>query len=241
MATRFYRLLVTNVNINLKTLLLLFVFAVSSATQISLFFCPFVLERTQFVILCRILSYSLIIHMSFWKKNPSSSKPNAPTIRIEKIAINKTSSSTAPKVSSRSQSQGRPGTKHIKLKSSLPETGTISTKEINPTRLRAKKQSNSRKRSPAYQRVESDTSDDDDDDEGTPSLNKRRRLVSNEIEDPNRSLSSKKQFSQIDSTLLIHAADIASYKLGFSPAFGQTASDNVLVYLQYPGSSMRER
>jgi hypothetical protein len=118
----------------------------------------------------------------------------------------------------------------------LPETGAT---EINSTRLNTKKQSNSRKRSPAYQRVESDTSDDDD--EKTPSLNKRRRLVSNEIEDPNRSLSSQKQFSQIDSTLLIHAADIASYKLGFPPAFEQTASDNVLVYLQYPGSSTRER
>lgn len=175
--------------------------------------------------------------MSFWKKNPSSSKPNAPTIRIEKVAI-KTSSGTVGKAPPRSQSQGRPGPSRIKSNSSEQTSGR-STNDNYTTKLNARKTYTSRKRSPAYQRVESDTSDDEGAE--SPPLSKRQRLASSETEDPNRSLRSRKQFSQVDSEVLIHAADIASHKLGFRSAFERSASEGVSVYLQYPGSLILER
>jgi hypothetical protein len=173
--------------------------------------------------------------MSFWKKNPSSSKPNAPTIRIEKVAI-KTSSETIHQAPSRSQSESR-------LVPSLPRPKSFGQTSRTPrkdsySKLNRPERSTSRKRSPVYQRMQSDTSDD----EGQSSpVNKRQRLVSGELDDPTRTLVSRKQFSQIDSKLLIHAADIASHKLGYRAAFAGSDIEESSVCLQYPGSSIAER
>lgn len=112
----------------------------------------------------------------------------------------------------------------------------MSSDDAYHTKLATTKQSTNRKRSPAYQRIESDSSDEDS--QETPALNKKQRLLLHETEDPHRSLPSRKSFSQIDSSVLTHAADIASLKLGFRPAFVATSNE---IYLQYPGSSIGER
>ena len=85
--------------------------------------------------------------------------------------------------------------------------------------------------------MESDSSDDDTDD--TAAFAKRQRISSHELEDPDRRLRARKPFSEADSKALIHAADIASIKLGFKPCFGK--AENVGAYLHYPGSSVKER
>lgn len=179
-------------------------------------------------------SATLINHMSFWNKNPSSSKQK---IRTETVPV-KASPGTIKRAPSRSQSE-------TPLASSLPRSkvsGQISRssrKDSYSTKLSLPERSVSRKRSPVYQRIQSDTSEDED--QESPPVNKRQRLTPGEVDDPTRTLASRKQFSQIDSTLLIHAADIASYKLGYRAAFGDTDVEGLPVCLQYPGSSITER
>ncbi|KFX87888.1 hypothetical protein O988_09237 [Pseudogymnoascus sp. VKM F-3808] len=177
---------------------------------------------------------TLINHMSFWNKNPSSSKQK---IRTETVPV-KASPGTISRTPSRSQSEAR-------LASSLPrskssgQASRSSRKDGYSTKLSLPERSISRKRSPVYQRIESDSSEDES--QESPPINKRQRLTPGELDDPTRSLPSRKQFSQIDSTLLIHAADIASYKLGYRAAFGGTDLEEAPVGLQYPGSSIAER
>lgn len=172
--------------------------------------------------------------MSFWNKNPSSSKQK---IRTETVPV-KASPGTIKRPPSRSQSETR-------LASSIPrskvsgQTSRSSRKDSYSTKLSLPERSISRKRSPVYQRIQSDTSEDED--QESPPVNKRQRLTPGEVDDPTRTLPSRKQFSQIDSTLLIHAADIASHKLGYRAAFRDTDVERLPVRLQYPGSSIAER
>lgn len=172
--------------------------------------------------------------MSFWNKNPSSSKQK---IRTESVPV-KASPGTTKRVPSRSQSEAR-------LASSLPrskplgQTSRSSRKDSYSTKLSLPERSASRKRSPVYQRIQSDTSEDEG--QESPPVNKRQRLTPGELDDPTRTLPSRKQFSQIDYTLLIHAADIASHNLGYRAAFGDSDLEGAPVRLQYPGSSIGER
>lgn len=172
--------------------------------------------------------------MSFWNKNPSSAKQK---IRTENVPV-KASPGTINRAPSRSQSEAR-------LVSSLPrskplgQTSRSSRKDSYSTKLSLPERSTSRKRSPVYQRIQSDTSEDEG--QESPPVNKRQRLTPGELDDPTRTLPSRKQFSQIDSTLLIHAADIASHKLGYRAAFADKDLEGAPVCLQYPGSSIAER
>ncbi|KFY48671.1 hypothetical protein V495_01131 [Pseudogymnoascus sp. VKM F-4514 (FW-929)] len=158
-------------------------------------------------------------------------------IRTETVPV-KASPGTISRTPSRSQSEAR-------LASSLPrskssgQASRSSRKDNYSTKLSLPERSISRKRSPVYQRIESDSSEDES--QESPPVNKRQRLTPGELDDPARSLPSRKQFSQIDSTLLIHAADIASHKLGYRAAFGGTDLEEAPVGLQYPGSSIAER
>ena len=65
------------------------------------------------------------------------------------------------------------------------------------------------------------------------------RITSNVPVDSNRDLAATGAFLAEDGTL-IHAADIASRKLGFRPAL-EPSTDDVSVELQYPGYAQRER
>ncbi|OBT62264.1 hypothetical protein VE03_08563 [Pseudogymnoascus sp. 23342-1-I1] len=172
--------------------------------------------------------------MSFWNKNPSSSKQK---IRTESVPV-KAPSGTINRTPSRSQSEARLASSLSRSKPS-GQTSRSSRKDSYSTKLSLPERSVSRKRSPVYQRIESDTSEDEG--QESPPVNKRQRLTPGELEDPARTLPSRKRFSQIDSTLLIHAADIASHKLGYRAALGDADLEGAPVCLQYPGSSIAER
>ena len=175
--------------------------------------------------------------MSFWAKHPPK---KAPVIRIERVpsrptsSTTSTSSSASKPSSSRSATQNRLTASRSATNLSVRNNATSSKDTYAPKSSPTKK---SRKRSPVYQRMESDSSDDDTDD--TAAFAKRQRISSHELEDPDRRLRARKPFSEADSKALIHAADIASIKLGFKPCFGK--AENVGVSLHYPGSSVKER
>ncbi len=175
--------------------------------------------------------------MSFWKKNPPSAKAKPPVIRYEKVPVKKTAVTTSTTRSSRTSTPTRQISNRLSsnlvVRNNAPATGDTYSTTLSP-----KKHAVSRKRSPVYQRIESDSSDDESDDASI--FNKRQRLSSHEsLEDPDRSLRARKPFSQSDSKVLVHAADIAAVKLGFKPCFGK--ADDVSVSLRYPGSTIRER
>lgn len=164
--------------------------------------------------------------MSFWGKKGRVT----PTIRIERVAAPSPASvKTTPQVWSRSQ----PVVDHKKSRSGGDSSGGF-------TAFTSRKKIVSRKRSPALQRVESDSEDD-----GTliPFDNissKKAKTISNVTLDPHRQLGSFQAFTVEDENVLIHAADIACVTHKFTLAFG-TSPDDVCVDLQYPGSAKRER
>lgn len=173
--------------------------------------------------------------MSFWKKHPPRAPP---VIRIERVASKATSSTaatsssnaTAPRPSIQNRLAGSRSASNLSTRSNATSLKETYAPKSSPIKK-------SRKRSPAYQRIESDSSDDDTDD--TAAFAKRQRISSHELEDPDRRLRARKPFSEADSKALIHAADIASLKHGFKPCFGK--AENVGVSLHYPGSSIKER
>ncbi|KAI9733203.1 MAG: Nucleosomal histone H3-Lys79 methylase [Claussenomyces sp. TS43310] len=183
--------------------------------------------------------------MSLWGKK-SSKRQNAPTIRstivhfvlcnehiltvmtVEKVAV-KPSPGPITKVASRSQTQS----------TSISRSVNAATPELE---LKPRKLANPRKRSPAIQRVESDSDDDGDDDSSTSYdfTHKKAKTVLEGATDNCRQLRSLHAFTDTDKDLLIHAADIASMTKRFTPAFGVTKED-VFAELQYPGAAQRER
>lgn len=183
--------------------------------------------------------------MSFWKKHPPRAPP---VIRIERVqskintAPPSISSSTTKTAIARPAAQSRLAAG--RSTSNLTARGNAtSSKESDATKSSPTKKS--RKRSPAYRPVESDSSDNDT--VVTTASAKRLRLSSNEVEDPDRRLRARKPLSEADSKAVIHAADIASLKLGFKPCFGQDKGGDakgkdvdVGISLHYPGSSLKE-
>jgi len=170
--------------------------------------------------------------MSFWSRRPGP-QSNTPKIRVEKIA----KTTAAPKIAPRNTpKQSQPGP----ASAASTARKTFSSGNGQPAKLKPPKQTNSRKRSPAFQRVESDSSDDEDSalDE-LPS--KRQKLPQQAIIDVHRQLRAQNSFSEVDNKRLIHAAGIASRELHFGLAFNPSEEDDPTVYLQYPGSSFQER
>lgn len=196
---------------------------------------PFIIIKISYLHLLPFYHSTAI--MSFWAKYPAK---KAPVIRIERVPSKAASNITSTLSSTPKPSAPRTATQN-RLTASRPATNlsarsnATSTKETYATKSSPSKKT--RKRSPAYQRVESDTSDEDT--PGSAVLGKRQRVSSHELEDPDRRLRARKPFSEADSKTLIHAADIACLKLGFKPCFGKTES--VGVSLHYPGSSVKER
>lgn len=174
---------------------------------------------------------------SFWAQHP---RKKAPVIRIERVTSRASPSTTTTSSSSSKSSGPRSATQNrlTTSRSTISPSARCNATSLKETYATKSSLSNkSRKRSPAYQRMESDSSDDDTDDAAV--FGKRQRMSSQELEDPDRRLRARKPFSEADSKTLIHAADIASLKLGFKPCFGKT--EGVGVSLHYPGSSVKER
>lgn len=184
--------------------------------------------------------------MSFWKKHPPRAPP---VIRIERVQPKTTTATPSTSSSTTKTTTARPAVQS-RLAASRPASNltarrnATSSKETDATKSSPTKKS--RKRSPAYRPVESDSSDNDT--VVTTASAKRLRLSSNEVEDPDRRLRARKPLSEADSQALIHAADIASLKLGFKPCFGKDRDGDakgkdvdVGVSLHYPGSSLKER
>ncbi len=172
--------------------------------------------------------------MSFWGR-PSGPTSNTPKIRVEKIAVK---TKTVPKITPRNdpkQTHSRP----ISTANSTRESNT--SKSGQAQQLKPPKKSNNRKRSPVFQRVESDSSDDDDDSTLEDLPNKRQRVAEHVDIDVHRQLRAQRLFSDLDNKSLTHAADIASRKLHFGPAFTPSEDEDPTVYLQYPGGSIQER
>lgn len=170
--------------------------------------------------------------MSLWGKPTSKSK--LPVVRIEKVPVKKVTVE-APKVLPK-----RPNDRLIPKRATpslSARSSSTSLRGSSPSST-PRKQAISRKRSPAYNRLESDSSDDSDASEDARQ-NKRQKVADLDAQDPTRRLIARKPFSERDSRDLIHARSIASLKLNFRRFF--TDSDEVEVALQYPGSSVRER
>ena len=170
--------------------------------------------------------------MSFWGKK---GRPT-PTIRIEKVASPSTASvKKAPQV----RSQIQPVVDHRKSRSKgnsahLESSSTESTEPIS------RKKNVSRKRSPTFQRIESDSEDDGSLIPFDNISSKKVKTLSSVTLDPHRQLGAFQAFTVEDEDVLIHAADIACVRHKFALAFG-TSSADVCVELQYPGSAKRER
>lgn len=167
-------------------------------------------------------------------------KPNSrinvapPKIRLEKSAPVKKppplpSKIAASRPSPRPQSPARTSSSKLRTSSATPD------------RLEPRKRKALRQKSPAQQRVESDS---DDDTVGTPASfdePSKRHKPSTDV-DLKRELRYKRVSSEEDSGVLplIHAADIASTTRK-SKKVTATEEKNVTVELQYPGASQRER
>lgn len=115
------------------------------------------------------------------------------------------------------------------------------TSSATPDRLEPRKRKAVRQKSPAQQRIDSDS---DDDSVGTPASfdeASKRHKPSTPI-DLKRDLRHRGDSVEKDSAVLslIHAADIASTTRK-SKKVSASEEKNVTVELQYPGSSQRER
>jgi [histone H3]-lysine79 N-trimethyltransferase len=133
------------------------------------------------------------------------------------------------------QSRGSPST---------PRSGpaTPNSDWQDSTRLKVKRKP-SRSHSPAQQRLVSSDEDDSDNgkDSGIENPPAKKQKLGNSI-DVNRRLRSRKAFSDSDDGVftMIHAADLPSgqHKTKLGP---DTAVGKVIVELQYPSASQRER
>lgn len=174
--------------------------------------------------------------MSFWGKKGR----NAPNIRIEKVA--------APAPSPPASLKNAIAAGHSKpriatdLAASRRTEGSLTPKSDSraSTPLDSRKKIDSRKRSPAFQRVESDSEDDGSLVRFDSISSKKVKTVAVVTADIHRNLRSLQAFSQDDADVLIHAADIACTRYKFPPAFSASAAD-VCVELQYPGTAEPER
>jgi hypothetical protein len=172
--------------------------------------------------------------MSFWGKKGR----NAPNIRIEKVAAPAQPASLKENVvaaqSKRRLATERAGSRRVE-KSLTPNSDSAASISLD-----SRKKTNSRKRSPAFQRVESDSDDDGSLVHFDSISSKKLKPVPIVVVDVRRHLRSLQAFSKEDAAVLIHAADVASSRHKFPPAFNASAAD-VSVELQYPGSVLPER
>jgi hypothetical protein len=172
--------------------------------------------------------------MSFWGKKGR----NAPNIRIEKVAAPSQPASLKKTVVA-AQNKPRTATDHaVPRQAEGSLTPTSGSRASTP--LDSRKRIDSRKRSPAFQRVESDSEDDGSLVHFDSISSKKAKTVANVTADLHRHLRSLQAFSREDADVLIHAADIACIRHKFPPAFNVSAAD-VGVELHYPGSAQPER
>jgi H3 lysine-79-specific histone-lysine N-methyltransferase len=156
-----------------------------------------------------------------------------PKIRVEKAPLPKKPQPLPSKLASRpvQRLQGPPRTS-----SSRSSPARASSDSLGPRKRKA-----ARQKSPAQQRIESDS---DDDDVASPASfdepSKRHR--SEGLVDLNRKLRSETAFSAEDGVAfpVIHAADIA-YTSRKSKQVSAVEEKNVTVELKYPSVSQRER
>jgi hypothetical protein len=168
--------------------------------------------------------------MSIWGKKGR----HTPTIRIEKIA-----EPSPPASLKKSTSQIRTQSQPFQSRRAAL-TAPKQSKSRDSTSLLPKKRPESRKRSPAIQRIESDSDDDGSIIAFDTVTSKKAKTVSNVTVDVRREVGALLAFSSKDEKILIHAADIACVKHKFPPVF-DALSTEVAVQLQYPGSIQRER
>ena len=172
--------------------------------------------------------------MSFWGKKGR----NAPTIRIEKVATPSQPTALKKAVAAAESKPRIPTRRAISRRAEDSLTPSTETRASTP--LDSRKKNESRKRSPGFQRVESDSEDDGSLVRFNPISNKKFKTIANITADPHRHLRSLQVFSKDDANILIHAADIACRKHSFPPAFNASAAE-VCVELQYPGTAQPER
>lgn len=154
-----------------------------------------------------------------------------PKIRVEKAAPAKKPQPLPSKISSRpvqgSQAPAR-------TSSSKPRPGSAT-----PDRLEPRKRKAARQKSPAQQRIESDSDDDDVDSPASFDEPSKRHKPERDV-DLKRELRAKSAFEDGGAFPMIHAADIASPSRK-SKHVSATEEKNVTVELQYPSASQRER
>jgi hypothetical protein len=180
-----------------------------------------------------ITIYSFLF-MSFWGKKGR----NTPTIRIEKIKAS-TPPPSVNKTVPQAQSKKRPASSRSY---SRPAEGSLTPRSDSrdSTPAGQRRRLDSQKRSPAFQRVESDSEDDGSFVRFDHISSKKTKNTANVTADTYRQLQSLQAFSAEDGDALIHAADIACVRRKFPTAFSAPAVD-VCVELQYPSSAHRER
>lgn len=172
--------------------------------------------------------------MSFWGKKGR----NAPNIRIEKLAA---PSQIASLEKTATLPQNKPPiATHRAMPRHVEGSLTPRSDSRASTPLDSRKKVDSRKRSPAFQRVESDSDDDGSLVRFDSISNKKAKTVVNVTADLHRHLRSLHAFSKDDAEVLIHAADIACRRNKFMPAFNASEAD-VCVELQYPGTAQPEQ
>jgi hypothetical protein len=171
--------------------------------------------------------------MSFWGKKGR----NAPNIRIEKVAAPSQPASLKKTVAT-AQNKPRTATDRAVPRAEGSLTPTSGSRASTP--LDSRKRIDSQKRSPAFQRVESDSEDDGCLVPFDSISRKKAKIVANVTADLHRHLRSLQAFSKEDADILVHAADIACRRNKFPPAFNASAA-NVFVELHYPGSAQPER
>jgi hypothetical protein len=172
--------------------------------------------------------------MSFWGKKGR----NAPTIRIEKVAAPSQPASLKKALPAK-QNQPRPIPNRAESRRAEGSLTPQSDSRAS-TPLESRKKVDYRKRSPAFQRVDSDSEDDGSLVRFDSISSKKAKTVANATADLHRHLRALQAFSKEDKDVLIHAADIASVKHKFPPAFN-ASPEHVCVELYYPGSAHPER
>jgi hypothetical protein len=174
------------------------------------------------------------LFMSFWGKKGR----NAPTIRIEKVAAPSQPASLKKAVPAKPNQPRSISNRAEPRRAEGSLTPQPDSRASTP--LDSRKRVDSRKRSPAFQRVESDSEDDGSLVRFDSISSKKAKTVANTTADLHRHLRALQAFSQEDGDVMIHAADIASVKHKFPPAFN-ASPDDVCVELHYPGSAHPER
>jgi hypothetical protein len=172
--------------------------------------------------------------MSFWGKKGR----NTPTIRIEKVAAPSQPASLKNTIAA-SQSKPRIVRERAVSRRLDGSLSPVSDSRAS-TPLDTRKKIDSRKRSPTFQLVESDSEDDGSLVRFDSISSKKAKTVASVTADPRRHLRSLHAFSKEDADVLIHAADIACRKHKFVPAFNVSEAD-ICVELQYPGAAQPER